>query len=74
MVTATSPQPPPPEGLLRLLRQQLELSESSIELGLRQAEVEQAPLPIVLWRLGLISLDQLDQLLSWQDSLSPDQL
>ncbi|MEB3261988.1 MAG: DUF2949 domain-containing protein [Cyanobacteriota bacterium] len=74
MVTATSPQPPPPEGLLRLLRQQLELSESSIELGLRQAELEQAPLPIVLWRLGLISLDQLDQLLSWQDSLSPDQL
>jgi hypothetical protein len=74
MVTATSPQPPPSEGLLRLLRQKLELSESAMDLGLRQAELEQAPLPVVFWRLGLINLEQLDQLLSWQDSLGPDQL
>jgi hypothetical protein len=30
--------------------------------------LEQAPLPAVLWRYGLISLDQLDQVLSWQDN------
>jgi hypothetical protein len=74
MVTTTSPQPPPSEDLLRLLRQKLELSESAMDLGLRQAELEQAPLPVVFWRLGLINLEQLDQLLSWQDSLGPDQL
>jgi hypothetical protein len=67
MVHATTPQPPPSDGLLRVLRQQLGLSESAVALGLRQAELEQAPLPVVLWRFGLISLEQLDQVLSWQD-------
>lgn len=67
MVNATTPQPPPSDGLLRFLRQQLGLSESAVALGLRQAELEQAPLPAVLWRFGLISLEQLDQVLSWQD-------
>ncbi|MEB3307253.1 MAG: DUF2949 domain-containing protein [Cyanobacteriota bacterium] len=74
MVHATSPQPPPSEGLLRLLREQLELSESALDLGLRQADLEQAPVPVVFWRLGLINLEQLDQLLSWQEGLDPDQL
>jgi hypothetical protein len=60
--------------LLRFLRQQLGLSESALALGLRQAELEQAPLPVVLWRVGLISLEQLDQVLSWQDRQSQVQL
>jgi hypothetical protein len=60
--------------LLRFLRQQLGLSESALALGLRQAELEQAPLPVVLWRFGLISLEQLDQVLSWQDRQSQVQL
>ncbi len=67
MVNATTPQPPPSEALLRFVRHQLGLSESAVALGLRQAELEQAPLPVVLWRFGLISLEQLDQLLAWQD-------
>ncbi len=67
MVIATSPQPDPSGALLRYLRQDLGLSESALSLGLRQAQVEQAPLPVVLWRFGLISLEQLDQVLTWQD-------
>ena len=66
MVISSSPQPLPPEGLLRQLRQEIGLSESALGLGLRQAELEQAPLPVVLWRFGLISLEQLDQLFAWQ--------
>ncbi|MFM2079359.1 MAG: hypothetical protein RLZZ124_1281 [Cyanobacteriota bacterium] len=66
MVISTSPQPPPPEALLRHLRQELALSESALALGLRQSELEQAPLPVVLWRFGLINLEQLDQLFAWQ--------
>jgi hypothetical protein len=67
MVISTTPQPPPPAGLLRFLRQQLGLSESALALGLKQADQEQAPLPVVLWRFGLINLEQLDAVLSWQE-------
>jgi Protein of unknown function (DUF2949) len=67
MVISTSSQPPPSAALLRLLRNQFGLSESALALGLRQAQQEQAPLPVVLWRFGLISLEQFDALLSCQD-------
>ena len=66
MVITSSPQPPPPEPLLRYLRQDLGLSDNALELGLKQSQLEQAPLPAVLWRFGLISVEQLDQLWTWQ--------
>ena len=69
MVISTSPQPAPQAALLRYLRQDLALSDNALQLGLKQSEQEQAPLPVVLWRFGLISLEQLDQVLSWQSSL-----
>jgi uncharacterized protein with PIN domain len=31
-----------------------------------RSQLEQAPLPVVLWRFGLISLEQFDALLTWQ--------
>ena len=68
MVISTTSQPAPSHALVRLLRHQFGLSESALALGLRQAQQEQAPLPVVLWRFGLISLDQFDALLTWQDS------
>jgi hypothetical protein len=67
MVTSSSPQPVPSSALLRFLRHQLGISENALSLGLRQAQLEQAPLPVVLWRFGLISLEQLEQVLEWQE-------
>jgi hypothetical protein len=67
MVISTSPQSPPPEALLRYLRSSIGLGDSALALGLRQSQQEQAPLAVVLWRFGLISLEQLDQVLAWQD-------
>ncbi|MEB3320241.1 MAG: DUF2949 domain-containing protein [Cyanobium sp.] len=67
MSRSTAPPPPPPAALQRFLRQQLGLSENALALGLRQAQLEQAPLPVVLWRFGLIDLQQLEQVLEWQD-------
>lgn len=67
MVISTTPQQPPSAALVSHLRLRLGLSDSALALGIRQAEQEQAPLPIVLWRFGLISLEQLDGVLSWQD-------
>ena len=66
MVISSSPQPPPTPALLRYLRQELGLSDNALQRGLKQSDQEQAPLPVVLWRFGLISLEQLDQVLSWQ--------
>lgn len=68
MVVSSSPQPPPPAALLLFLRQQLGVSDSALDLGIRQSQLEQAPLAVVLWRYGLISLEQFNQLLDWLDT------
>ncbi|MFM7086206.1 MAG: DUF2949 domain-containing protein [Cyanobium sp.] len=67
MVISSSSQPPPPAALLLFLRNQLGLSDNALDLGIRQSQLEQAPLPVVLWRYGLITLEQFHQLLDWQD-------
>ena len=68
MVMSSQRQPPPSEALLQFLQRRLGLSPSALELGLRQAELEQAPLPIVLWSFGLLSLSQLEEVFDWQNS------
>ena len=68
MVVCSHPQPMPSEELQRFLRRRLGLSTNALNLGIRQAELEQAPLPIVLWSFGLLSLEQLQQVLDWQNA------
>ena len=68
MVLSSHPQPAAQTQLLDFLQRRMGLSSNALNLGLRQAELEQAPLPVVLWSFGLLSLDQLQQVLDWQDS------
>ena len=68
MVMSSQRQPPATDVLLQFLQRRLGLSPSSLELGQRQAELEQAPLPIVLWSFGLLSLQQLEDVFDWQNS------
>ena len=68
MVMSSQRQPPATEALLQFLQRRLGLSPSALELGQRQAEQEQAPLPIVLWSFGLLSLQQLEDVFDWQNS------
>ena len=68
MVICSHPQPLPSEALLHFLQRRLGLSDNALNLGLRQAELEQAPLPIVLWSFGLLSLEQLQQVLDWENT------
>ncbi|QNJ03816.1 hypothetical protein SynPROSU1_02221 [Synechococcus sp. PROS-U-1] len=68
MVMSSQRQPPPADPLLQFLQRRLGLSPSALDLGLRQAELEQAPLPIVLWSFGLLSLNQLEEVFDWQNS------
>ena len=68
MVISSQRQPPATDALLHFLQRRLGLSPSALELGQRQAELEQAPLPIVLWSFGLLSLQQLEDVFDWQNS------
>jgi hypothetical protein len=68
MVISSQRQPPATDALLQFLQRRLGLSPSALELGQRQAELEQAPLPIVLWSFGLLSLQQLEDVFDWQNS------
>ena len=68
MVMSSRRQPPATDALLHFLQRRLGLSPSALELGQRQAELEQAPLPIVLWSFGLLSLQQLEDVFDWQNS------
>ena len=65
MVHSSDPQPPPSPLLLQFLRERLGLSDKALQLGQRQAELEQAPLPVVLWSFGLLSLHQYHQVPDW---------
>ncbi|WP_320675488.1 DUF2949 domain-containing protein [Prochlorococcus sp. MIT 1341] len=66
MVISSHAQPIASPKLLKFLQQKLGLSEKAINLGLRQSEMEQAPLPVVLWTFGLLSLSQYQQVLDWE--------
>ena len=68
MVMSSQRQPPATDSLLHFLQRRLGLSPSALELGQRQAELEQAPLPIVLWSFGLLSLQQLEDVFDWQNT------
>ena len=68
MVLSSHPQSTASAQLLDFLQRRLGLSHSAINLGLRQSELEQAPLPVVLWSFGLLTLEQLQQVLDWQDT------
>ena len=68
MVMSSQRQPPATDALLQFLQRRLGLSPSALDLGQRQAELEQAPLPIVLWSFGLLSLQQLEEVFDWQKS------
>ena len=61
-------QPPATDALLQFLQRRLGLSPSALELVQRQAELEQAPLPIVLWSFGLVSLQQLEDVFDGQNT------
>ena len=44
---------------------ELGLKESSIELGLKLSKKNNAPLPILLWSYGMLTIEELDKLYSF---------
>ena len=66
MIVSSHKQPDASPRLINFLQQKVGLSEKAISLGVRQAEIEQAPLPIILWSFGLLSLNQYEHVLEWE--------
>lgn len=56
---------PSDSQLIRYLKEELLVSEDSIELALRHCKQERGTLPMVLWRYGFVSIDQLNQIFDW---------
>lgn len=54
-------------NLIRFLREELALPASAIDLAVKHSQPELAPLPMVLWQYGLITLNQLDQIFDWME-------
>ncbi|MEN9224150.1 MAG: DUF2949 domain-containing protein [Thermostichus sp. HHBFW_bins_43] len=57
--------PPHILSLLNALQTELGIPEAAIAFVLKRQTREQGPLPILLWRYGLISLEQLVPVLEW---------
>ena len=43
----------------------LDLDESTIELGIKLSIKNNAPLPILLWSYGMLTIEELDELYSF---------
>lgn len=59
--------------LIEYLEQEMGLSEHAIAMAVRQAGTLPNLLPIALWKYGLITADQLDQIFDWLETLQPSQ-
>ena len=70
MIVTSHSQVKPSQKLLKFLGQKIGLTDNAINLGIRQSEIEQSPLPIILWSFGLITLEQFQMTLDWEKSQS----
>ena len=57
------------EKLIQFLQQDLGLSAAQLELALRHIQEAPTQLPIILWQYGFISLEQLDRIYDWLETI-----
>ena len=56
---------PPSDELRNFITDKLGISQSALDLGVKRSYLENSPLPIVMWSYGLITISQLNLILSW---------
>ena len=54
--------------LIEFLKEDLALSSDSIEIVQRSVEDRPAPIPMILWQYGLVTLEELDRIYDWLHS------
>lgn len=52
--------------LIRFLRKTQMVSADAIAIAVKHRRRDPGPLPMILWQYGLISLNQLEQIIDWQ--------
>jgi len=50
---------------INFLHNELELSKADIATALRHPELNNGPLPMLLWQYGLVDLEQLERIFDW---------
>ena len=66
MINTNKPIKPPSKELCNFIIDKLGISQSALDLGIKRSILENSPLPIVMWNYGLLTINQLKQILSWQ--------
>ncbi|NJN29441.1 MAG: DUF2949 domain-containing protein [Synechococcales cyanobacterium RM1_1_8] len=51
--------------LVQFLREELALSPDSINMALKRSKRDPGPLQMILWRYGLITIEQLERIYDW---------
>jgi hypothetical protein len=54
---------------LRFLQEELAISRDSIEIAQRYRAQDPGPLPMILWQYGLVTLEQLDRIYDWLETV-----
>ena len=66
MINTNKPIKPASDELCNFIVDNLGISQSALDLGIKRSSLENSPLPIVMWNYGLININQLKKILSWQ--------
>ena len=65
MINTSTSINPPSDELCNFIIDKLGISQNALQLGVKRCSMENAPLPVVMWSYGLITLSQLKQILLW---------
>lgn len=55
--------------LIHFLQEDLGISAPSVQLALRHSDETPNLLPMVLWQYGLVSLEQVDRIFDWLETV-----
>ena len=56
------------DKFIKFLQEELALSNDSIDIVRRSLEERPAPIPMILWQYGLVTLEELDRIYDWLHS------
>ncbi len=56
------------KNFVKFLKEELFLSPDSINIVQRAVEDQPAPIPMILWQYGLVTLEELDRIYDWLHS------